>query len=84
MRRTVQGKREMQKVWKCSKRLKGAKGNGSPSAIIAEDILFHRISDEFSWKWGGIERFATADTAAALQRVDVDEEGIRVLKKKAE
>ena len=79
-RRTVQGKGGLHKVWKCTERLKGSKGNGCRGAIIAENDLLRMIADRLGWDWVDAEHIDVSALCKAVKRVDVTESGIRVHK----
>ena len=81
-RRTVRGKGGMQKVWKCSERLKGKNGNGCQGAIITEENLLRLLFDRLGWRWTGTENVDAGALLAAVQRVDITDTGIRLQKKK--
>ena len=73
----------MQKVWKCSERLKGRNGNGCLADIISEDELLRLISERLGWEWTDAEHFDATAFLSLVKNVDVTEKGIRVLKRKA-
>ena len=79
-RRTVRGKGGMQKVWKCTERLKGS---GCQGNIITEEELLRLVADRLSWEWEGVEHFDTDAFLTMVKRIDVIGKGIRVLKNKA-
>jgi site-specific DNA recombinase len=81
-RRTVRGKGGMQKIWKCSERLKGKNGNGCQADIISEEELLRLISERLGWEWTGAERFDATVFLTLVKSVDVTEKGIRILKRK--
>lgn len=77
-RRTVRGKGGMQKVWKCTERLKGRNGNGCQGNIITEHELLRLVADRLDWEWDGVEHFDADAFLTAVKRIAVTEKGIRV------
>lgn len=71
------GTRIYKKVWKCSEREKGKKGNGCKNKVILEETLLKEISLQMEWEWSGIEAFPM-NRMDEIEYVEVGKEGIAV------
>lgn len=78
-RRTVTGYKGVKyKAWNCKDRQNGKAGNGCKMRIVKEEELLAEIADQMGWDEFSEERFLNE-----VERVDVNKEAIRVVRKTA-
>lgn len=70
-------KGEKYKAWVCRDRLHGQKGNGCGMRIVKETELCAEICQQLEWGYFDEERFRVE-----VKRLDVEMEGIRIVRKK--
>ena len=80
-RRSVGSGAGKHKVWVCSDRLKGKKGNGCRNRYLDESQLLQAISEELGWEWKGRESFNAAAFADLVEQIVVLEDRLEIVKK---
>jgi DNA invertase Pin-like site-specific DNA recombinase len=70
--------RKNYKIWACSERLKGCRGNGCKAASIREETILREVDLQLGLEWNGIGEFPAEDFKRIVKRVDITKDKISV------